>query len=389
MIKLLVRTIKKGNYMEFDKITIFLDSLVKDNIAPGVDCIITKNHNRIYRYYTGKSDIANNVAINGKEKYIIYSMTKMVTCVCALQLLEKDKYNLDDPLSKFIPAFSDMNYRQANGSIVKARNPITIRHLFSMSAGFNYNIEEKCITKEARKKESNTQSIVKSFSKMVLDFEPGSHFQYSLCHDILGALIEIWSGMKFSDYFEKYIAHPLELKNTFFSKYNNENVVNLAKIYKVNPYEPFDDRPQWNPYVFCDNYESGGAGLISTTEDYSIFLEALANDGFSGKGYQLLKKDTIELMKTNQLSEVQLEDFHKMRNGYGYGLGVRTHMQPEISGSLSPIGEFGWDGAAGAFSMVDLKNKISLTYFQHALGWDVKLQMELRNLLYESLINKN
>ncbi len=312
-------------------------------------------------------------------------MTKMVTCVCALQLFEKGKYKLDDPLSLYMPEFSEMRVKNGKGMPSACNTPITIRHLFSMGAGLNYKIDEEWITKAASEKNSSTRSIVSSFSNTVLDFEPGTHFQYSLCHDVLGALIEIWSGMKFSEYFEENISKPLGMKNTFFAKYHNENVENLAKIYKVNPHEDFDDRPQWNPYIPSDNYESGGAGLISNTEDYSLFLDALANDGAAANGNRILTKESVEMMKTNQLSGSQLEDFNKMRKGYGYGLGVRTHMHPEESGSLSPVGEFGWDGAAGAFAMVDPVNHVSLTYFQHALGWDIKTHETIRNLFYDAL----
>ena len=374
--------------MNFDRITEYLDSLITDKIAPGADCIITMNHDRIYRHYTGFSDIKNQIAVNGNEQYIIFSMTKMITCACALQLLEQGKYQLDDTLSKYMPEFSKIRVKSGNIKKTYSETPITIRHLFSMSAGLNYKVDEKHITQAAKEKDSTTQSIVSSFSKNVLDFEPGTHFQYSLCHDVLGALIEIWSGKKFSEYFEENIRKPLGMRNTFFAKYNNENIENLAQVYKANPHEDFDDRPQWNPYILSDNYESGGAGLISNTEDYSLFLEALANNGVAANGNRILQKETVDLMKTNQLSGQQLEDFHKMRKGYGYGLGVRTHMSPEESGSLSPVGEFGWDGAAGAFSMVDPVNHISLTYFQHALGWDVKTHEKLRNLLYEALSQK-
>mgnify|MGYP003297951728 CR=1 FL=1 len=90
-------------------------------------------------------------------------------------------------------------------------------------------------------------------------------------------------------------------------------------------------------------------------------------------------------MKTDHLKGKQRDDFNEMRPGYGYGLGVRTHLDKTMSGSLSPVGEFGWDGAAGAFSMVDTDNKLSLTYFQHMHAWDLKIQDEMRNALYEDL----
>ena len=131
--------------------------------------------------------------------------------------------------------------------------------------------------------------------------------------------------------------------------------------------------------------ESGGAGLISSTVDYSLFLDALACGGVGKSGNRILKSETVEMMRTNQLIGQPLEDFHGLRKGYGYGLGVRTHMEPETSGSPSPIGEFGWDGAAGAFSLVDPENKLSLTYFQHMFSWDVSQQDRLKKALYQSL----
>lgn len=371
--------------MEFDKITEYLDSLIDDKKSPGLDCIITKDHEQIYRHCAGMSDIANNVPINGTEKYMIFSMTKMVTCTCALQLLEKGKYQLDDPLSKYMPEFADMRVKRKLGRPKPSETPITIRHLFSMSAGLDYNLNERYIKKAAKKKGSNTVSIVSSFSGKVLDFEPGTHFQYSLCHDVLAALIEIWSGQKYCDYLKENIAEPLGMNNTFFCKHHNEDVENLACIYFTDKGKSIDDRPKWNPYIPSDGYYSGGAGLISTTEDYSLLMDALANGGTAANGCRILNSETVELFKTNQLSGAALDDFDKMRKGYGYGLGVRTHLDPERSGSLSPVGEFGWDGAAGGFAMVDTDNHISLTYFQHALGWELEMQMKLRNLLYEAL----
>jgi len=374
--------------MNFDKVTECLDSFVRDKFAPGVDCIVTKNHKRIYRYFAGKRDIEKNIPIDGTERYLIFSMTKMITCACALRLLEEGKYQLDDPISEYLPEFSEVYYNAEDGTPVLSKTEITVRNLFTMTAGFNYNIQEPIIWDEAKKDGSNTRTIVGAFSKLMLDFEPGTRFQYSLCHDVLGALIEIWSGKKLRDYVDEYISKPLGMKNTFFCKYYNENVKNLAHIYKVNPYEDFDNRPMWNPYVFSDDYDCGGGGLISTTEDYSLFLDAMANDGIAENGYRVLNKETIDLMRTNQLSGILLDDFEKIQKGYGYGLGVRTHIDPSRSNSLSPVGEFGWDGAAGGYSMVDTENHIALTYFQHALSWDRETHRKLRNILYECLDNE-
>lgn len=370
-----------------------LENIVEEKISPSVDCIVKKDRKVIFRYFSGYSDIENKIAVNGNEQYLIFSMTKLFTCVCALRLLEQNKYSLDDPIAKYLPEFSKLSVMTDNNSNINQNdiatgksfgekttgksfvtkeisNPITVRHLFSMGAGLNYNLNSKNIIDAVNSGCNDTKSIVSSFTKVPLEFEPGTHFRYSLCHDVLGALIEVWSGNTFGDFLAENICKPLELQHTYFSKNDNSDNTNLSCLYSINDSGSFEKRTLINPYTIVDGYQSGGAGLISCTKDYSIFIDALANDGIADNGYQLLKKETINLMKTNQLNEQQYSDFQELREGYGYGLGVRTHLYPDVSRSLSPIGEFGWDGAAGAFSMIDPKNRISLTYFQHCLSWD-------------------
>lgn len=404
--------------MNFVNLKNCMDNLVNISKTPGVDCIVYKEHKPIFRYYTGMSDIENKIPMNGKELYYIFSMTKMLTVTCALQLFEKDKFRMEDPLSKYLPEFADMKITHSNldnedslkvstglsvgkhadnNSHGFAKNHITIKNLFTMTAGFDYNVNAPYFKKAITEGETNTLDLVKKLSDAVLWFEPGTRFKYSLCHDVLGGLIEVWSGMKFGDYMKKNVLEPLEMNNTFFGDPKDEDT--LSKMAALYTFEYEDTVPSYdkdgailpartlldNYFNLTNEYESGGAGLISSAEDYAIFLDALANGGIGANGNRILKSDTVELMKTNQLTGEALEDFYKLRNGYGYGLGVRTHIDSNLSGSYSPLGEFGWDGAAGAFSLVDTTNKLSLTYFQHARGWEVKMQDEIRNALYKDL----
>ena len=115
-----------------------------------------------------------------------------------------------------------------------------------------------------------------------------------------------------------------------------------------------------------------------------MFLDMVACGGVGKTGARILKQETVKLWGTNHVSGAAAEDFDKMRRGYGYGLGVRVHIDPTRSGTLSPVGEFGWDGAAGAFSMVDPVNNVSLTYFQNVLGYEPD-QCAIRNALYKDL----
>lgn len=390
--------------MQFPTLKKCLDNIIEKYKTPGVDCIVYKNHELLFRYYAGKSDLENNIEMNGNELYYIFSMTKMITCVCALQLLEKGKYKLDDPVYKYLPEFKQMRVSsvkenndnsmeiitgKATGEHVKkegdmyAKNPISIWNLFTMTAGLDYDLNAQGIHKALLENKKSTRELACAFSDTILEFEPGSRFRYSLCHDVLGALIEVWSNMSLGNYMKENIFEPLGMKDTFFStQLSNECLERMASRYVLDDHKNVSRLPMECIYTLSENYESGGAGLISSTYDYALFLDALANDGTGKNGKKILFKESIELMQTCQLTGVPLADFSNLRPGYGYGLGVRTHIDSEKSGSLSPIGEFGWDGAAGAFSLVDVKNNLSLTYFQHFHGWDIQIQNDIRNALY-------
>ncbi len=394
--------------MAFANLLACLERFVEEYNVPGVDCIVYKNHEILFRYFSGLSDIENKKKVNGNELYIIFSMTKMLTCVSALQLLEKGMYTLDDPVSKYLPEFEKMKIADSDFDVATAAkiasgesfgesvalgengyagNPITIRHLFTMGAGLDYNLRSEPILKALEDGKRTTRELVKAVSDTVLGFEPGTRFRYSLCHDVLGALVEVWSGQKLGDYMKEHLFEPLGMKNTFFGlPKDRKNLSRMAARYTYDENRMPKRLPLECVFNFSEEYQSGGAGLISCTEDYAVFLDALACGGAGKTGKRILNTETVKLMGTNQLSGKTLEDFDKMRPGYGYGLGVRTHLKPDVSGSLSPVGEFGWDGAAGCFSMVDLGNGLSLTYFQQIQGWKLKIQHELRNALYIDIL---
>ncbi len=393
--------------MEFKALTNYLNHLVEEANVPGADCIVYKDHEAVFRYFAGKSDIENNKDMSGDEIYIIFSMTKILTCTSALQLYEKGLYSMDDPVSEYMPEFAKMRLTSAaldtassaqvaSGQSAKytpagpvsgyAHNDIRVIDLFTMCAGLDYDLEAKGIKEALAAGKTSTRELAGALSETVLGFEPGTRFRYSLCHDVLGALVEIWSGKSLGEYMAENIFEPLGMKNTFFGvPKDEERLSRMAALYKYNE----DGLPQRQPlkciFNLSDDYQSGGAGLCSTTRDYALFLDALACGGVGKSGVRILSEQAVALMSTDHLTGQCSDDFYRLRPGYGYGLGVRVHKDKEKSGSLSPIGEFGWDGAAGAFAMADAKNKISLTYFQHVHSWKLQTHIDLRNALYKDL----
>lgn len=283
--------------MDFTKLTAYLDGVVEDGRVPGVDCIVTKGYETVFRHFSGMSDIKNGKLMQGDEEYLIFSMTKMLTCTCALQLLEQGKYLLSDPVSMYLPEFEKMKISntvvkgdaskittgQSMGESVEvksdgyAENPITIKYLFSMTAGLDYNLESESIKKALSEGRTSTRELVRAISETVLGFEQGTHFQYSLCHDVLGALIEVWSGKTLGEYMKENLFDVLGMNRTFFGVSKDREILDkMAVRYNYISDGEFEEKPLEIVYNLSDEYESGGAGLSSCAEDYSLFLQALA-----------------------------------------------------------------------------------------------------------------
>ena len=373
--------------MDFTKLDKLIDSLPACGI-PMCDLAVTYKGELVYRHSSGYSDAELTKPTSADDIYWIYSNTKITTCIAAMRLIEEGKMSLDDRLSKYIPEFESMQVRKQDGSIVPASTPITIEHLFTMSAGFDYNSAAAPI-KAAKEACGSTLDIVKAMSKVPLGFEPGPNYRYSLCHDILAAVVEVVSGMKFSEYTDKYIFKPLGMTNTgfrpteeqkkrFSAMYNYHGGINKAILTDCT-----------NLYAFSPTYDSGGAGLYSTVDDYLKLVTTMALGGTSKDGYHLLSPESIKLMQVNRLCDEGRRSFSTTRLfGYGWGLCGRVHVDPVVSHSKSPVGEFGWDGAAGAFNLMDPENQIALYMGTQVKGCQYiyhKIHPEIINLVYEAI----
>ncbi len=326
--------------------------------VPSFDLIVYKDGQCVLRHMGGYADREKKIPMTGKEKYNIYSCSKLITCVAAMQLWEKGMFSLEDNLSDYLPAFKEMTVKTEDG-VRKAKNPIRIQDLFQMTSGMNYSLSDPALV-EYMKIPNNpcpTLETVNVLAKAPLDFEPGEAWKYSLSHDVLGGLVELLSGEKFEDYVKKHIFDPLGMENSSFLHpvEDREGFVQQYQ-YKVatDEYIPFDGKK----FYFGSAFASGGGGCVSTVDDYIKFLEALRI------GDVILKKETIALMATDRLTEQQRDTFNAKGKAYhmGYGLGMRT---PRLDPTRT---EFGWGGAAGSYASVDPVNNMTLFYAQHVLG---------------------
>ncbi|HZJ82176.1 MAG TPA: serine hydrolase domain-containing protein [Clostridia bacterium] len=375
--------------MDNTKLIEFLDSLESHGI-PGCDCVVYKDHKQIFRHITGFADDKRTKSLASDATYWLYSATKVITCTALMQLVDRGRIGLDDPVYAYLPEYKDLKVK-IGSDIHKAKNTMTIRHLLTMQSGLNYNLLAPSIRKVLKDtgNKATTRQIVEALANEPLDFEPGTRYQYSLSHDVLGAVVELVSGQGFGLYLDEHIFKPLGMNNTGF-ELTPERKSNMSGQFKYRE-NTSNTTPTSikNHFVLSENFQSGGAGLVSTVDDYILFLDAMSNGGISQEGHRLLSMEAINEMRRNQLRSASKKDFDLFgRIGYSYGLGVRTLIDKEISGARSPIGEFGWDGAAGAYGLIDVENRLAIFYAQHVLNcgfaYDV-IHPKIRDLTYEAL----
>lgn len=365
--------------MSFSKLKEYLDSLEERYGIPGCDCTIRYKHEEVFRHHAGYADSARTKPVSSDDLYFVYSATKVITCTAVLQLIERGKLLLTDHLSQYLPEFADMrvlcDMPAANSPMPMAaetkpaENKIRIIDLLSMTAGLSYDIETAPIRQLQKEsgKQASTREVMKAIAQSPLLFEPGTHWAYSLAHDVLAAVVEVVSGQKFSAYLADNVFVPLGMKDAYF-RLTDDNRSRLATQYEVNPRtEKVTVIPPKNRFCMTDPFESGGAGLICSVDAYAAFVDAMCNDGVGASGNRILSRSSIDLMRRNHLQGAALEEFAKCgKTGYGYGLGVRTLINKKAS--RSPLGEFGWDGADGAYLLIDPEHHLGIFYAQHVWG---------------------
>ena len=363
--------------MDFSPLSAYLNEI--SEIVPGYDCILRLDRETLFRQAHG---------CRADGLYWFYSATKLFTCTAACRLLERGLLGLDDPVSRYLPEYARLQVRQEDGSLRPARTALLIRHLFTMCGGLTYDIMSPQIRGA---QDRSTRGVLRAVSEMPLAFDPGESYLYSLCHDVLAGVVEIVSGRRFADYVRRDIMDPLGMSAEDMTFHPTpEQAARLEPQYEWRGEgKPLRAVSGDNPFCFSDAYDSGGAGLCGTAEAYILLSEALACGGAGRDGYPLLKPETIRLMRKPQLEPGPLAAFRAQErySSYNYGLGVRTRAD-QLDGSPAPLGEFGWDGAAGAYTMICPDEHVSFLYVQHIRNmgpvYDV-VHPRLRDLVWQIL----
>jgi CubicO group peptidase (beta-lactamase class C family) len=345
-----------------------LDQFLREMPARGVpacEIAVTWEGKTVYHEAVGYADVACTKPASKNDLRWLFSCTKVMTCIAAMRLVEEGKLSISDPVSRYLPEYAHLKVKnRETGEIADAKETMTIAHLFGMMGGLDYDLNTPAI-RAAIAAGGGTREIVAAMTEKPLHFEPGTNYMYSLCHDVLAAVVEVVSGMRFGEYLDKIIFKPLGMTDIGFIP-TEEQKTRFAATYKYDARTkevyPYSGE---NEYHLVEGYESGGAGLFSTVTAYSRFLSVLANGGKTEDGYVLLKPETIRQISETEIltpgAKLGFADFGPSRFfGYTFGLCGRVLQNPTVGLCSSSKGEFGWDGAACSYALVDPVQRVSI-----------------------------
>ena len=380
-----------------------LQRYVDQEKLAGIVALIAREEQVCYFERFGQMSRETAMPMQLNTIFRIYSMTKPITSVAAMMLWEEGRFQLDDPVSRYIPKLGGMKVYQENGtgsdsSLVAPDRPMTIRDLLTHTSGLTYGLwlrDESHVDRmyheaDLLNRGQTLEEMVDKLSELPLAFQPGTRWCYSVATDIVARLVEIISGMSFDERLRQMIFEPLGMPDTAFHV-PEEKIERLATTYgptMSNGLKPIDTPA--DGFGRPPRFLGGGGGLVSTAVDYLRFSQMMLNKG-ELDGVRLLGRKTVELMTTNHLPP-ELLPFSISRSmsgftkGYGFGLGVAVMQDVTQATAMASNGEFNWGGAANTYFWVDPQEHligILLTQFMPMSHYNV--DREFRVLAYQAL----
>ena len=379
-----------------------LEKVLRDAIGnkecAGANLMVLKEGKEIFYLEDGYADLEEGLHIKRNTIFRMYSMTKPVTAAAAMILLERGVIDLYEPVSKFLPGFKNQAVAEGD-QLFSLEREVNVKDLLSMTSGLVYGGNDKAGQEteaffeevDVRLLSDNPVSTFEAVNRLgrcALAFQPGSAWQYGASADVLGAVVEVAGDMRFGEFLEKEIFEPLGMKDTAFwvpaEKRNR-----LAKTYE------YDQNGNLTPYFGnhlgiissmdrIPAFESGGAGLASTIDDYARFANMLMNDG-SLDGVQILRPKTVEYMTNCTLTPEHQKYIWPALGGYSYGNLMRVMTDCSKAGIVSSPGEYGSDGWLGAYFCNCPKDKLTILFMmQKTDSGTTPLTRKLRNIILSS-----
>lgn len=374
-----------------------LEALITGQRLPGAVVLLVKDGRVAYEKAYGMRDVNGKAPVRTTDLFRMASQTKAITSIAAMMLWEEGKFGLDDPVDRYLPEFRRLSvltkFNAADSSFESrpTNRRITIRQLFTHTAGFDYpgigSEEFQAIYAKAgvtagvaEPSGATLEEKMRILARLPLRFEPGERFNYSISVDLLGRLVEVWSGQSLDAFLRTRLFTPLRMNDTFFGipASHAPRLVALheereGQVFPMS--EPKDGRgldPNWSTKPVT--YFAGGSGLSGTIADYARFLQVMLNGG-ELDGVRVLSRKTVEMMLTNQIGTLQPS----------YGLGFALETEQNDHRTPKSLGSFWWSGAFQTFYWVDPQEKLIALCYTNVLGSTVGLGSLFETLVYGAL----
>ena len=396
-----------------------IDEYTHKNYVAGVNILLYKDNKELGYWQSGYADIENAKKYQRNTICRMYSMTKTITAAAAYKLIEQGKLDLGQELSFYLPYFSDLKVCETpgrNGTPRIASRPILIQDLLNMTSGYTYGAwsEQGTLCEHltsdlinelnedaAVDNKITTQNFARRIAKIPVSFEPGTDYQYGYSADILGAVIEKVAGMRFGDFLHNNFFAPLGMNDTdFYVPADKQS--RLSNVYRCNMnYSDNEQSPTatLEPFTSCNlgishkmdrmpAFQSGGAGLCSTIDDYARFGLMLLNGG-QLDGARILTPQTVHFMSNATLPATLQQKFDQKMphlSGYTYCNLLRITKNPGECKALTTRGEYGWDGWLGPYIGIDPANKLVFVMtMQRCDTGTMDLTRRVKNIIYSAL----
>ncbi|MFM8531531.1 MAG: serine hydrolase domain-containing protein [Ilumatobacteraceae bacterium] len=386
---------------------------VDDGRLSGWQMVVTRDGKLAHAARCGLADREAGRPVADDTVWRIYSMTKPITAVAALMLWEEGKFELNDPVRRFIPEFGDSKVF-LGGTFLKPvlgpqTEPMRIWHLLTHTAGLTYGFMYSHPVDELYRRaglewgfprDLDLAGLCSLFAGLPLLFQPGSEWNYSVATDVLGRVVEVASGMRLADFLRQRIVEPLGMRDSGFFL-PEDQAHRLSALYAASPKRDSDgvvravradgaDRGALVP----PKADGGGGGLVSTTPDYVRFAEMLRRGG-ELNGQRLLSPRNVSYMASNHLpGNADLAEFGRPLfaetpyDGVGFGLGVSVTLDPAAAKTPGSVGDFGWGGAASTWFMVDPVEDLTVTFMTQLMPSSTHpIRSQVKQLLHQALVD--
>lgn len=385
-----------------------VDQLIKAKIAggfiPGGAALVAKDGKIIYEVAYGYRDIDSKTPLEINDIFRMASMTKPITSVAIMQLYEKGKLKLTDPVSKYIPSFANpkvlvsFSRRDSSWTSRPASRELTIHDLLTHTSGIQYGFADTIFSAIYAKNrvpdlavplDLTIETTMNILGTLPLAHDPGAKFTYGLNTDVLGRVVEVASGMTLADYFQNNITGPLKMNDTRFF-YDDGFAPRLTSAYSINPNDTSLKRIMKTgvfdgdyPVKGAKKYYSGGSGLSSTLHDYFVFCQAILNGG-EYNGVRILQDSTVTLMTSDHLGDLRWA----INSTFGYGW--RINREKDAVGGLGDTFDLGWGGAFSTWFTINPKDKVIEIIATQVLfnPFESEFTYGSDNLIKRSLIQK-